>query len=62
MFEFTVIVKGEDQTLRRKFLIYDRNVELNFDDEILKEAVLETTNDFSGDDYTVRVKIDMEWN
>lgn len=62
MFELTVIVKGEDQILRKKFLMYENYIELNHNDEILKEAVEKTVKDFNGDPDSVKIRINMEWS
>lgn len=61
MVELTVRIKGDDQTLNRKFLIYDEDVKLNYDDKILKEAVEATLKDFKSSPDSIRVKISMEW-
>lgn len=61
MFEVTVRVKGDDQTLNKKFLVYEKEVKVNHDDEYLKYIVESTLKDFKGDVDSVRVKISMEW-
>ena len=61
MFEVTVRVKGDDQTLNKKFLVYEKEVKVNHDDEYLKDIVESTLKDFKGDVDSVRVKISMEW-
>jgi hypothetical protein len=61
MFELTVIVKGEDQALRRKFLMYEENVQLNQKDPILLSHVTETVKDFKGEVEDVLVNIKMVW-
>lgn len=61
MFELTVHVKGEDQALRRKFLVYEENVQLNQTDPLLLSHVTETIEDFKGDAEDVLINIKMVW-
>jgi hypothetical protein len=61
MFEVTIRVKGDDQTLNKKFLVYEKEVKVDHDDEYLKDIVESTLKDFKGDVDSVRVKISMEW-
>lgn len=61
MFELTVRVKGDDQTLNKKFLVYDESVQLNHDNKYLKDLVEGTLKDFKGNVDEVKLKISMEW-
>lgn len=61
MFELTVKIKGEDQTLNKKFVVYEKSVQLTHDDEYLKDVVEGTLKDFKGNVDSVTLKISMEW-
>ena len=61
MFEVTVTIKDSDQTLNRKFLVYEENVQLNHEDKKLNEIVEATLKDFQGDPDDIILKIKMTW-
>lgn len=63
MFEVTIKVKGDGQTLTDKHLVYDE-VTLSFDDPILKELVADMQKRFKatgGEVEDVSLTIKMEW-
>lgn len=61
MFELKVKVKGGDQTLNRKFLVYDEDINLSHDCDKLKNLVESTIKDFKEDVEDVILTIKMVW-
>lgn len=63
MFELTVKVKDDEQTLNHKHLVYDENVQLSHDDLVLKKHVNNAINDFQGnkDDMEITLRIKYVW-
>jgi len=61
MFELTVKIKGEDQTLRKKFLVYEERVSLNTEDERLQECVKQTLEGFKGEVESISLVSTFQW-
>lgn len=62
MFEITVKVSDESQTLTEKFLCYQEDVKLNHSDVYLIETIKSVVDKFKGSEPAdVQIKIKMEW-
>ena len=57
--QIKVIVKDEEKTLRKKFLIYDP-VSVDDQDPIIRQCVNEVLKNFDGEPSDISVKIDLE--
>lgn len=57
--ELTVIIKDEEKTLRKKFLIYD-TYQTEDDDPIIQGCIKETLENFHGDPSDIIINIKME--
>lgn len=64
MFELSIKVKGEDQTLTDKHLVYEKGVTLSKDDQVLHGLVTEIIKRFKAtgcEPEDVQIKIKMDW-
>ena len=62
MFEITVKVSDESQTLTEKFLCYHEDVTLTQLDPYLIETIKTVTDKFKGTEPpNIKIKISMEW-
>lgn len=59
MNELTVILKDEERTLRKKFVVYEPYT-VSLDDPFIKKCVETTLEEFKGDADSIQVKIHME--
>jgi hypothetical protein len=57
--ELTVVIKDDEKTLRKKFLIYDV-YQVDENDSMIKECIEETLKNFDGSPDKVSVKISMD--
>jgi hypothetical protein len=57
--EVTVIIKDEEKTLRKKFLVYEP-ITVNENDPIIKDCIEETLQNFDGDPDHIEVKINLQ--
>lgn len=57
--ELTVIIKDEEKSLKKKFLIYDIYT-VDESDQVIKDCIEETLQNFDGDPSSVKVNIAME--
>lgn len=57
--ELTVIIKDEEKTLRKKFLIYD-TYQTEDDDPVIQGCIKETLENFDGDPSDIIINIKME--
>jgi hypothetical protein len=54
--EITVIIKDEEKTLKKKFLIYDP-YQVSQEDPTIKNCIEETLKNFAGEPAKITVKI-----
>ncbi len=57
--ELTVIIKDEEKTLRKTFLMYDA-YKVSYEDPNIKACIEETLNNFDGEPSHITVKIQLE--
>ena len=62
MFELTVKVKGEDQTLRKKFLVYDDDISFSTEDDRLQDYVKQTLEGFKGHVEGISLSSNFQWD
>ena len=57
--EICVVIKDEEKTLRKKFLIYDI-FQVSEDDQTIKDCIKETLENFDGEPSSIKVIITMD--
>jgi hypothetical protein len=60
MIELNIKIKGDDQTLSKRFLVYE-NIVLSNENELLQKLVTDTMKDFHGDVDDVSLTAKMVW-
>lgn len=61
MIEVAIKVSDEAQSLRVKHLIYNKDVTISHEDEVLKPLVEEAIKNFKGADPDVLVTVKFDW-
>lgn len=58
--EIVVTIKGDDNTYKQKFLVYDEFI-LEPGSPVLKDLVAEAQSSYRGEVNEIKVKISMQW-
>jgi hypothetical protein len=58
--ELTVIIKDDEKSLRKKFIIYDE-ITTSEVDPIIKDCIDQTLANFNGDPDHIEIKISMDF-
>lgn len=54
--EITVKIKGDDTTVKQKFLVYDP-VDVSCHDDIIKDCIKQTKENFNGEVDSIKISI-----
>ncbi len=59
--EITIIIKDNEKSLRKKFLVYEsESVLISANDPVIKDCINETLKNFDGEPEDVKVKITLQ--